>query len=238
MDENKICDSIIDKIFIAIQECPMALCDLSSRNPNVLYELGIRQAYDKPVVLVKDDITTKIFDVSGINTIEYKSNRLYEDVMLAREEITEALMATKNNKSNSNSLVRIVKAKKAVIDTSEVSKDDKIDIALSSMLNEINSIKKYVYDYTNNDKSRVNSIEAYNNEYRIIRNKLNRIDHILQSNNEEDIHVYENIYSDLKDMRVRLMDRKGYYPEDVYYDLQKKIDYFLNNILDKVKATA
>jgi hypothetical protein len=28
---------------------PMALCDLSSRNPNVLFELGLRQAFDQPV---------------------------------------------------------------------------------------------------------------------------------------------------------------------------------------------
>ena len=50
VDENNICDSIINKIFNAIQDCPMAICDLSNRNPNVLYELGLRQAYDKPVV--------------------------------------------------------------------------------------------------------------------------------------------------------------------------------------------
>ena len=53
VDENKISSSIIEKIFKAIIECDMALCDLSNRNPNVLYELGIRQAYNKPVVLVK-----------------------------------------------------------------------------------------------------------------------------------------------------------------------------------------
>ena len=51
VDENKICDSIMKKIFDAIYNSPMALCDLSNRNPNVLYELGLRQAYDKPVVL-------------------------------------------------------------------------------------------------------------------------------------------------------------------------------------------
>ena len=44
VDENNICDSIINKIFDAIQKCPMAICDLSNRNPNVLYELGLRQA--------------------------------------------------------------------------------------------------------------------------------------------------------------------------------------------------
>ena len=81
VDENKLCDSIIGKIFSALQESPMALCDLSNRNPNVLYELGIRQAYDKPVVLVQDEKTERIFDVSGISTVQYSSKRLYEDVL-------------------------------------------------------------------------------------------------------------------------------------------------------------
>ncbi len=33
-------------------ESPMAICDLSTQNPNVLFELGFRQAFDKPVLLV------------------------------------------------------------------------------------------------------------------------------------------------------------------------------------------
>lgn len=35
-------------------ETPIAVCDLSSRNPNVLFELGIRQAFDMPVVLIQE----------------------------------------------------------------------------------------------------------------------------------------------------------------------------------------
>ena len=71
VDEDKISNPIINKIFDAVQNCPMALCDLSNRNPNVLYELGLRQAYDKPVVLVQDEKTPRIFDVSLIlyNTV-------------------------------------------------------------------------------------------------------------------------------------------------------------------------
>ena len=67
VDENKISDSIIDKIFDAIQNCPMAVCDLSNNNPNVMYELGLRQAYDKPVVLIKDEKTNRVFDISAID---------------------------------------------------------------------------------------------------------------------------------------------------------------------------
>lgn len=92
VDENNICDAIINKIFDAIQECPMAICDLSNRNPNVLYELGLRQAYDKPVVLIQDDKTESIFDISGISTVFYKSSRLYEDVIEARENIKKQFL--------------------------------------------------------------------------------------------------------------------------------------------------
>lgn len=59
-DSNQICDSIMQKILKNLIECDMAICDLSSRNPNVMYELGIRQAYGKKVVLVQDDVPEKI----------------------------------------------------------------------------------------------------------------------------------------------------------------------------------
>lgn len=47
VDENGVSDLITTKIFKAILDCDMAICDLSSRNPNVLYELGIRHAMEK-----------------------------------------------------------------------------------------------------------------------------------------------------------------------------------------------
>jgi hypothetical protein len=51
---------------------PMALCDLSSLNPNVMFELGIRQAFDMPVVLIKDDDTPNVFDIAPLRTITYR----------------------------------------------------------------------------------------------------------------------------------------------------------------------
>lgn len=139
VDENNISDSIIVKIFEAIQNCPMALCDLSNRNPNVLYELGIRQAYDKPVVLVQDDKTERIFDVSGITTIQYKSSRLYENVLEARRIITQAIIETKKGKRNS--IVKIVKAQTAKVSTGEMSREDKIEILLSGLSDDIKQLK-------------------------------------------------------------------------------------------------
>lgn len=155
VDENVISDPIIGKIFEAIQNCPMALCDLSNRNPNVLYELGIRQAYDKPVVLVQDDKTERIFDVSGISTIQYKSVRLYENVIDARERIANAIIDTKEGKKNS--IIKIVKAQMAEISKDEISKEDKIEILLSGLAEDIRELK---FDKDLDKRSR---LEAFQN---------------------------------------------------------------------------
>lgn len=52
----------------------LCICDLSTNNPNVLFEYGIRQAFDLPTVLIKDDKTRRIFDLSGFRDIEYDHN--------------------------------------------------------------------------------------------------------------------------------------------------------------------
>ena len=139
VDEDKISNPIINKIFDAVQNCPMALCDLSNRNPNVLYELGLRQAYDKPVVLVQDEKTPRIFDVSGINTVQYSSERLFENVMEAREKITDALISTRDGKVNS--IVKIVQAESASKKTVEVSQEDRMEVMLSGIMSEIKEIR-------------------------------------------------------------------------------------------------
>lgn len=135
VDENTISDSIINKIFEGVQNCEMALCDLSNRNPNVLYELGLRQAYNKPVVLVKDEKTENIFDVSVISTVPYNSNRLYENVLEAQEKICESLKTTGEGKETT--LIQFVRAKEASYEDVKVNKDDTVNIMLQSIMKEL-----------------------------------------------------------------------------------------------------
>lgn len=117
-DSDQICDSIMKKILKNLVECDMAICDLSSRNPNVMYELEIRQAYGKKVVLVQDDATDKIFDVAGINTVFYKRDRLYENVIKAKDDIANAIKETYAN--GSFSLMSIANLENATVDNSKV----------------------------------------------------------------------------------------------------------------------
>lgn len=124
VDDDRICDSIIDKILRNLVECEMAVCDLSSRNPNVMYELGIRQAYGKKVVLIQDEKSQPIFDVSAINTVFYNSRRIYEDVMASQNNISEAIISTA--KEDSISLMSIANMRPATIEAQSENDDKQI----------------------------------------------------------------------------------------------------------------
>ena len=61
-------------IISKLDSADLVLCDISSLNANVFFELGVRTALNKPVCLVKDDITTKIpFDTLPIHCETYRS---------------------------------------------------------------------------------------------------------------------------------------------------------------------
>lgn len=89
-------------------DSPMAICDLSNRNPNVLFELGLRQAFDKPTVLVQECGTPKIFDISPLRYTEYRKELKYREVLEDQESIAEALMATKKATDNGEGINSII----------------------------------------------------------------------------------------------------------------------------------
>jgi hypothetical protein len=119
----------------------MAICDLSSKNPNVLYELGIRQAFDKPVLLVGDDDPSKIFDIGNINTHMYKKRLNYREVIDDQKKISEMLIGTYNNTDKEyNSLISILKIESA-LDNYDTKNDIKENDVLKIMYQEIMSLK-------------------------------------------------------------------------------------------------
>lgn len=90
-------------------ESPMAVCDLSSRNPNVLFELGLRQAFDKPTVLVQDAGTPKIFDIAPLRYTEYRRELKYREVIEDQNSIQTAISETKDAVEKGTSVNSIVK---------------------------------------------------------------------------------------------------------------------------------
>jgi hypothetical protein len=75
-------------------DAPMAVCDLSSRNPNVMFELALRQAFDKPVALVQEVGTPPVFDISPFRYSEYRKERTYHEVLEDQSNIATAVKDT------------------------------------------------------------------------------------------------------------------------------------------------
>jgi len=67
-------DVIHAEIIRNLESADMVLCDMSSLNANVFFELGIRTALAKPVCVLKDDATPKVpFDMTVVNYHTYQS---------------------------------------------------------------------------------------------------------------------------------------------------------------------
>ncbi|CAH0336012.1 hypothetical protein FVB9288_01684 [Flavobacterium sp. CECT 9288] len=168
-------DDIINTNFIAIDiikriiESDMAICDLSSQNPNVLYELGIRQAFDKPVTLIKDSKTKRIFDIQGFRDFEYDENLRVDNVQLSIESLAETIKLTyESNDSEINSLVTLLSLKPA-----EISKTKEITIDTELILNTLSSLERKIenIESSNNNNNR-SSLKTRSNEIYYATNKF------------------------------------------------------------------
>jgi hypothetical protein len=72
----------------------IVVCDVSAKNPNVMFELGMRLAFDKPTIVVKDDQTAYSFDTSPIEHISYRADLRFDDVRDFGKKVAAAIKAS------------------------------------------------------------------------------------------------------------------------------------------------
>ncbi|KXS30797.1 MAG: hypothetical protein AWT59_3073 [Candidatus Gallionella acididurans] len=86
---------IIQKRIIQnLYENPIVVCDVSGKNPNVMFELGMRLAFDKPTIIIKDDKTSYSFDTSPIEHIEYPRDLRFSRIVDFKLKLAEKIKAT------------------------------------------------------------------------------------------------------------------------------------------------
>lgn len=123
-------------------QAKIAICDLSARNPNVMFELGIRQAFRLPTVLISDLKTPAIFDVAPIRCFRYNSELRYRDVLNDQDRLAKVIKETLDSKSRiPNSILEMAKIDGAVIPAS-AKKGDKTSDMLRIVLQKIDSMSK------------------------------------------------------------------------------------------------
>jgi hypothetical protein len=87
---------IMDQVWAGINGAKVLVAELTSRNPNVFYELGIAHALRKPVVLVSSNEDDVPFDVRHIRVIYYDVNDPFWGEKLVNKVAENIVSALKN----------------------------------------------------------------------------------------------------------------------------------------------
>jgi hypothetical protein len=97
---------IIDQIWSGINQAKVLVAELTSRNPNVFYELGLAHALEKPVVLISSNENDVPFDLKHIRVIYYDVtdpfwgdkllDKVAENILSAIENPEEAVLRNSN----------------------------------------------------------------------------------------------------------------------------------------------
>jgi hypothetical protein len=144
------------RIIQNLYDNPIVIVDVSGKNPNVMFELGLRLAFDKPTIIIKDDKTQYSFDTSPIEHIEYPRDLRFIKIVEFKDKLTDKIIQTyKKAKADDNFstfLKHFGSFKVAKIETEIVSKEDYILEEIKSLRemvirnNRYNSIKEFNYD--------------------------------------------------------------------------------------------
>jgi hypothetical protein len=103
-------DVIQSTIINDLLEADLVIADLTDHNPNVLFELGMRMAEDKPVALIKATGTGRIFDVDNmLRVFEYSSNLWQSTVEKDLPALTDHIKAAWDTRGSDQTYMKILR---------------------------------------------------------------------------------------------------------------------------------
>ncbi len=143
-DSNEI--GIIQKRIVQnIHDNDIVICDVSAKNPNVMFELGMRLAFDKPAIIIKDDKTNYSFDTAPIEHLEYPRDLHYHQIQSFKTKLRDKVRATHEAAKNpeyTTFLKHFGQFVVAKIDEKKVGKDEYVLAALNELRTEVGSLAR------------------------------------------------------------------------------------------------
>lgn len=94
VSEGEETGMIQPRIVQNLYDYPIVVCDVSAKNPNVMFELGIRIAFDKPTVIVKDDNTNYSFDTQIFEHVNYPRDLRYNKIVAFKERLSQKIKSS------------------------------------------------------------------------------------------------------------------------------------------------
>ena len=93
-------NNVVEDIWGYTQKAKIILADLTGKNPNVFYELGLAHAIAKPAILVTESEEDIPFDLRAIRIIKYNKNQHNWGEIL-KNSITKSIVEILKNPENS-----------------------------------------------------------------------------------------------------------------------------------------
>lgn len=139
-DVRIIQTTIVQNVF----DDDIIICDVSSKNPNVMFELGLRLAFDKAAVIVKDNVTGYSFDTSPVEHINYPQDLRYYDIEKFKTELKAKLLATHKESLKDNHSMYLQSFGKFVVkelQTKEISNSEYVIESLREIKDELRNLR-------------------------------------------------------------------------------------------------
>jgi len=106
-------DLIQSTIINDLIDADLVIADLTEHNPNVMFELGMRMAEDKPVVLIKAQGTGPLFDVDNmLRVFEYNPNLWQTTVEKDMPNLRDFIKGAWDNRASEKSYMKILRGAK------------------------------------------------------------------------------------------------------------------------------
>lgn len=134
------------RIVQGIYNSDVVICDVSAKNSNVMFELGMRLAFDKPTVIIKDDKTDYSFDTSIIEHLPYPRDLRFSKIVAFKKQLAEKVAATHaaatRNANHSTFLKNFGTFKVAHLDQKEASSEQVMLEMLSDLQREVSRLRR------------------------------------------------------------------------------------------------
>lgn len=138
--------TIQKRIVQNLYDNPIVVCDVSGKNPNVMFELGLRLAFDKPTIIIKDDKTPYSFDTAQIEHVEYPRDLRFAQVVEFKDKLAAKITATTEKAAKDPNYTTFLKHfgefKVAKIDQTVVSEQVFILEELKGIRKDINRVER------------------------------------------------------------------------------------------------
>ncbi len=178
----------------------IVVCDVSAKNPNVMFELGLRLAFDKPTIIIKDDKTDYSFDTSIIEQVPYPRDLRFTKILKFKEALKSKIINTheksKSDPSYTTFLKHFGEYKVTQLEQTEISSEKYILSAIDDINQNIRELKKN----STRNKPNFNALNVPYHEtktYQIVRNQIDKFKSKEKIEEDFDIMINDNLKAKL-----------------------------------------